>query len=134
MSVGIPLIDRQHQRFFEILNSLEDALAGEEGSESIEEILKSLVEYMHFHFQTEEDHMKENFFQGFEGHRAEHEVFSNHVRDLMRRFRAGKKDLASETRHFLIDWLASHIMNCDQKYAQKKPSKTVSSKPAKPRR
>jgi len=118
MSVGIPLIDKQHHRFFDILNKLEDSIAEGSAPSEIEEILRSLVEYMHFHFQTEEDYMKENFFHEFSSHREQHEIFSSHVRDLMRQFRAGERNLAEPTRHFLVDWLTKHIMDCDQKYAK----------------
>ena len=118
MSVGVPVIDAQHKKFFELLNSIEDALIKGEGDDAIFEILRELVQYTQFHFQAEEDFMKERFFKDYPEHRAEHMNFTEHVKTLVRKYRANEGVDASEIRHFMVDWLSKHIMNCDQKYAK----------------
>jgi len=112
MSVGVPLIDEQHKKFFEMLNSLES----HEGD--VKPILDSLVQYMQFHFQTEEDFMKDRFFGEYPEHLAEHKCFSERVKNMMRDYRAGRNVKLEDIRGFMVEWLSVHIMSCDQKYAR----------------
>lgn len=116
MSVGIPVIDAQHERFFMMLNSVDNAIAA--GKDATAEILRELIHYMQVHFQTEEDFMKERFFNSYPEHMEEHKRFAEHVRELMRKHREDEGVEALEIRHFMVDWLSKHIMRCDQKYAK----------------
>lgn len=118
MSVGIPVIDDQHQRFFDLLNGIEDSVSEGQDRKAVAELVRELVNYMQVHFQTEEDFMKERFFNDYPEHREEHMRFSNHVKELAKKFRAKEGVDALEIRHFMVDWLSKHIMQCDQKYAK----------------
>ncbi len=124
-SVGIEVIDYQHEKLFFIANHLYDALlhhteqtsADEAGYVILGEVLVDLVEYISYHFATEENFMIQHHYPEYEAHIKEHNVLRERTMDLFEQF--GKNnDLPSiAVMMFLKDWLQNHILASDLRYA-----------------
>jgi hemerythrin len=116
-SVHIAALDRQHQRLFDTINELNDALATGEGSTVADPVLKKLVDYALYHFAAEEALMTEHNFPGVFTHRMEHGKFAQSVTKLLDGYRAGKPGVPVSLLLFLQTWLKEHILVTDKAYS-----------------
>jgi hemerythrin len=57
--IGIAEIDNQHRNLVGIINELSDAMMNRKGYIIVPKILEKLVDYIQFHFTTEEEIMRE---------------------------------------------------------------------------
>ena len=73
LSVGIELIDEQHKMLIKRLNDVAEAIEKSQGPAQIVKTLDFLIDYTHFHFSTEEKHMKANNYPGIKEHLDKHE-------------------------------------------------------------
>jgi hemerythrin len=80
-SMGITAIDEQHKKLFEMTNSLYDAcLKGEEPARRyFKEVIHDAVNYVQFHFTSEERLMERLKFPGLAEHKEEHTDFVRKV-------------------------------------------------------
>ncbi|MBF0247132.1 MAG: hemerythrin family protein [Alphaproteobacteria bacterium] len=117
MSVGIGEIDRDHRKLVSYLNELGLACMGGQGTEILEDILQSLVEYTRVHFANEEDIMRKVGYPDFDEHRERHARLVSELDDLMDRFHYGVDDegIAHDAAQFLEAWLVRHILVEDRK-------------------
>lgn len=118
-SLHIAEIDRQHQRLFALFNELYDAMQQGHGSEVIEKVLTSVVDYCAYHFAFEEKLLHEAGFKEEAAHRAEHGKLTEQAKTLARRLKESGSDttVAIATLQFLGDWLARHILVSDKSFA-----------------
>lgn len=113
--VGNATIDRQHQELFKTFAALIDACHQGHGKEKIEELLDFLDAYVVFHFDAEEELMRQHLFPGEETHRAAHAGFVRQVRELKAKFAAdgASMDLLVNTNEVVLRWLIDHIRKTD---------------------
>lgn len=116
-SVDVQSIDLQHQKLFEMLNELHDAMKEGKGGQIAPAILTRLVTYTREHFAAEEGMMKRTGYPDFVRHKAEHDKLTGEVVSLVQDFAQGKVALSMKLTNFLRDWLQSHILACDKKYS-----------------
>ena len=124
-SVGINVIDEQHQRLFGLISKLHDVIERCEREATLEAVLceleavttviGELIDYAQYHFSTEEDYMRRYEFTDDETHRAEHQRFIEKVQDYRRRFEQKKTRISLEIAEFLADWWRNHILNSDKR-------------------
>jgi hemerythrin-like metal-binding protein len=124
-SVGISIIDKQHQRLIIIINDLADAMRQGKGREITKQIINDLKNYTLEHFTTEENYFKEFDYPDTEEHIKEHHDFIDKVNMFQTDFEAGKIGLSVKIMHFLSDWLKQHILETDKKYSDFLISKGV---------
>ncbi len=117
LSVGIPSVDRQHQRLLELINELHDALSAGHGADAIGPVLTELLRYTQVHFKYEEELMRRHGFPGLRAHAETHAAFASQVRALASRPHANRSVVALEAQTLLRRWLVDHIRGEDQKYA-----------------
>jgi hemerythrin len=117
-SVNVRELDWQHQQLFGMLNELYDAMQQGNGRAIVGAILERLLNYTQYHFKSEEALLREHGYAEDASHRAEHAALTHRTRALLRRFEGGELGVASETLRFLADWLKSHIVASDLRYAQ----------------
>lgn len=117
-SVGVEEIDNQHKKMFAVINELLDSLEASNTREHIENIIKSLVEYKMFHFETEEKYFKEFNYDGAEDHINRHKEFNDKLVFLQQKYPIYEPAFAYELVDFLEDWLIKHLMITDQKYVK----------------
>jgi hemerythrin len=116
LSVGVDLIDEQHQMLLSRLAELSDAVSQRQGSGQIVGTLSFLSEYVDFHFSTEERHMSENDYPDYPGHKEAHEEFKATLKRLSDDFEeeGATSDLADSINTLLINWFLKHIRQVDQ--------------------
>ncbi len=113
--IGIKVIDSQHRRIVDYINSLVDM--GDNGShQEIAGLLEALLDYTYSHFAFEEALMEEAGYEFIAIHQNTHEAFSRRIRDLHDQFRDGR-DVSGDLCNLLRTWLIDHIQNDDQSYA-----------------
>ena len=118
-SLHIAEIDRQHQKLFALFNELYDAMQQGHGSEVIDKVLTSVVDYTAYHFAFEEKLLREAGYKDEAAHRAEHGRLGEQAKQLVQRLKAAGPDtpVVIATLQFLGEWLAKHILVSDKAYA-----------------
>jgi hemerythrin len=118
LSVGIDLIDEQHQMLIQRLNDVSAAVEAHHGVEKIAKTLDFLVDYTNFHFSTEEKHMTANQYPGLEDHQTGHQELITTLADLEQDFgeEGATQALADSVNTFLWNWLIKHIKGVDVKF------------------
>jgi hemerythrin len=119
-SVGIQLIDSQHQRLIEMTNELYNAcLEGTEAAaNNFRSAIRGMVDYVKYHFSAEEKLLESAKYPGAAGHKREHEGFVLKVLQDVRDFEEGKKFVPNIFVRYLRDWILAHIAVEDKKYAE----------------
>lgn len=118
LSVGIELIDGQHQKWIGHLNDVSAALASQEGPSRIVKTLGFLSDYTEYHFSTEEKQMVAHAYPGLEAHRAKHAELKQTLANLVQDFEedGATQVLATAVDTFLGNWLIRHIREVDQAF------------------
>lgn len=114
LELGIPQIDEQHQRFFELAASF-----GRDQDEiRVMKTLAILSDYIRTHFREEEVLMRIARFPGREAHCRLHAQFRQMLADLIGRARTMSLDeIAEEVRYLINGWFSHHIVTVDAEYA-----------------
>lgn len=115
-SVEHPIIDEQHKRLIEMVN----ALFAANTPEMVSQILQGLVEYTVYHFNAEENFMKEhNYPQAdYESHKKEHVDFIAEAKRAVESFKTDDKIMKENLLVFLTKWLKNHILTQDKKLGE----------------
>jgi len=114
-SVGVPLIDEQHQEVFRHLSALHAALRQGDKAE-VERMLEFLGRYVVSHFRAEEEEMVRTGYWYLASHRAAHEHFLGEYALLRAEHaRTGATPrLSARLEETVSDWLRNHILGMDQ--------------------
>lgn len=115
-SVGINVIDHQHQKLIAMINDLNDAMRQGKGKEVTGQIIKGLVNYTITHFGLEERYFVKFGYPDAEDHIRKHKAFVQKVTEFQDGFENGKLGLNIELMNFLKGWLTKHIKGTDKKY------------------
>jgi hemerythrin-like metal-binding protein len=117
---GVTEIDDQHRILVNTLNEANAKLAGNSSAEFLEQITRDLLSYALYHFETEEELMKEYGYDEEEGqdadaHLQQHRSFSAQVVAVRDGLKAGNLISREELLGFLNSWLVNHILNTDRR-------------------
>ena len=118
LSVSVDEIDMQHKKLVAMINDLYDAMKIGKGKEAVGVILNGLLSYTTTHFQVEEKYFAKFGYPDAEGHKKEHAVFVQKIKEFKEGFETGKVTLTIEVMNFLSDWLLKHIKGTDKKYTK----------------
>jgi len=113
---GISEVDTQHKWLVDATNRLHDELSkpAADGA-AVGEILEGLVDYTYNHFIMEEELFERLGYPETAAHKAQHNVFTGKISDLLMRHESG--EIASgEALELLKNWLIHHIMQTDKAY------------------
>lgn len=109
-------IDDQHKKLFDMINKLHSSVTTD-GSRAVAiEIIDGLLEYVEYHFSTEEAYLKQNAYPKYEDHCNEHRDLAQKTVDFLMELKANDKISPSEIMLFLKDWLEHHILVIDMHY------------------
>lgn len=114
--LGIAVIDRQHQRIVELINTLDQLLDDPDAHLGVSRVLYDLVDYTESHFGFEEDLLQAAGFAGVDEHHGAHQNFARQISVMQRRHEAGE-DVAGLLLALLERWLVQHILAEDAGYA-----------------
>ena len=109
-------MDKQHQKLFELLNNLNQAMEKGKGRETLPEIFNDLVQYTRVHFSAEETLLQKHNYPDLSIQKQQHQVLIAQISKLQEKFSSGDFSSSLETRDFLNHWLIDHIKGHDQKY------------------
>ena len=115
-SVGVEILDRQHKRIFDTINTYYNSMLDVCPREMVLKTLKSLREYTHIHFQEEERLMKLHRYPGFSEQQAAHAHLMRETEDLIGQYYLSTADLSHDLFRFLKQWWTNHIVAMDRKY------------------
>ena len=117
-SVSVLRFDREHQKLFNLINELNDAMAEGRGRFVAVRVLRELSEYARWHFSGEESAMRRAGYPDLEQHIAEHETFVKTVNGYYEQYSGGQSGIPIDLLYFLRDWLTKHILESDRRYAE----------------
>ena len=119
-SVGVEKIDEQHKHLFEIANKVHEVLNNDfytDKYDKIVEILKELEEYTVFHFNDEEEYMKQIGYKKFFTHKIEHEEFVQKIKNVdLGKVDCDQDKYLLDIMNFIVNWLVNHILEKDKLY------------------
>ena len=120
LSVGVDLIDEQHKMLIQRIKDLSDAVNSSRGAGQIGKTLGFMIDYTEFHFSTEEKHMTELGYPGFDIHKQQHEEFKTTLNDMVTEFEedGATAQLSEGVNTYLINWLIKHIKSIDTKFGE----------------
>lgn len=114
--VGVDLINDQHKKLIELINSLSDKMLQGKSSEILGEVLKEIVNYGIYHFDSEEELLLKYGYEETEAHMKDHASFKKNITSLVEEYDAGSYRVSIDTLQFLKDWITIHILKTDMKY------------------
>jgi hemerythrin len=116
LSVGVREIDAQHQGLLCLINELHESMKQGKSREMLGQVVARLKDYARAHFSTEEKHLRQTAFPGFEEHRIQHDKFIEKVLDFELEMAEGRTS-PLEVARFLMDWYVRHVKGLDRQYA-----------------
>ena len=119
ISVGDPIIDKQHQKLLKEVNILISDTFSEEKDAVIYEAVAFLSEYIREHLAYEEKYMELHEYPGRDAHKLLHDNFVEQYETFKKQLIKGasKKELIMEIEQYIGNWWIQHITVEDKKYA-----------------
>jgi hemerythrin len=117
-NIGHKEIDEQHQKWVEIFNRLQGAVLSnnKENYDKVQQItLKEILEYTRYHFESEENIMKDINYPMAYNHWRMHKDFEKIVYENYRDLEKGEIILNSHLLSLMKNWLLDHIQIQDKK-------------------
>ncbi|HMX57230.1 MAG TPA: bacteriohemerythrin [Leptospiraceae bacterium] len=118
-SVGVPQMDAEHAKIFEIMNQLTWMVKeGGSDAEQMRHLMDDLSEYCKFHLSSEEQFMHDHRYPALDEHMQLHADFVKTVEGYGARIHDGEdlRFLAFEMCGTIWLWLTNHILVEDRKY------------------
>jgi hemerythrin-like metal-binding protein len=118
-NIGQAEIDTQHRKWIEIYNRLQRTVFSwndKNINESQKIILKEILNYTRYHFESEEKLMRETSYPDSYNHWRLHKDFDNLIYEKNRNLAEGAIILNSELLSLIKNWLVQHIQVEDQKF------------------
>lgn len=114
---GIPIIDDQHRRLFELINRLASSLSQGDDAADLDAVFGELATYAEYHFKTEEEVWRGALGDDpwFVRHCQSHGAFKPRVLELMaEKGEVNYEKALGDTLNFLVNWLVFHILESDR--------------------
>jgi hemerythrin len=117
LSVGIPEIDADHQRFIALVNDLNSAISSRQEKPEVERRLRLIIADAHIHFEHEEKLFAEYGYPDAKRHAELHaEITSQYLRILDEFHRYKDSYLWIESGLLIKKLLVDHLLQEDMKY------------------
>jgi hemerythrin len=115
LEIGIGVIDGQHRRIVDYINTLDEVSRSPE-RKVVGRVIGDLIDYTYSHFAFEEALMEQAGYGFLAIHQNTHKAFCERIDDFKNRFDEGA-DVAEPLAELLRTWLIDHIMQDDRSYA-----------------
>jgi len=115
LSVNDERIDKEHQMYFDLLNHI--CAVSEQGAskERTIRLLDEFVQFVRFHFMTEENLMIDTNYSGYNEHIMAHKYCLGSIKTKMFAFRDDTVT-AEEIVDFAVEWFLMHISAQDKQF------------------
>jgi hemerythrin len=119
-SIGIPLIDEQHKELINLTNKLYESTLGSMSNSKVVfmRTIRGAVDYVGYHFSTEEMVMQRVHYPDLPTHKKEHADFVLEVLKEVEDFKSGKKYTPNAFVRYLKDWVLAHIAVSDKRLGE----------------
>jgi hemerythrin-like metal-binding protein len=117
LSVGIESIDSQHQLLVTMIRHLQQAMLEGRAREVVSPLFVALNQYTQFHFQYEEQLLRDHQYTKVTSHCEIHKGLITQLHELEAKYASGKLTAGAPLMQFLRTWLMDHISAHDQAYA-----------------
>ena len=118
LSLGVEEIDGQHKELIRIANEVITAVTEELGPSVVDSIIHRLREYTVYHFNSEEQLMRDAFYPHVSAHTDEHGKLRDKVKEYQRLLYLQKKVTPKDVLDFMKAWLLEHILSTDRELAK----------------
>jgi hemerythrin-like metal-binding protein len=118
LSVGIDVIDTQHQYLIMLANEIHDKSISGEGASIVVPTIKKMIDYSDIHFSNEEKMMGKLNFPYLDEHKKMHKYFIEKQKYFMDCIKSNPLIVGTEISFFRRDWLIQHIQKEDTKIRQ----------------
>jgi len=116
LDTGISVIDNQHKRIVEYINTLDKAVR-EKDMSVVAEVVEQLTDYTVTHFTFEEELMQKHGYPYLDAHKKVHQAFTERVQNYKKRIDQGE-DVSRQLLSDLRIWLTNHIKRDDKDYVE----------------
>ncbi len=116
-SVHVRQMDEQHQKLFEIINKLAEAMRTGKGDDVVRDTVEQLAVYTRTHFLQEEALMRQAGYPGLAAHREQHRKLMADVEQYKRAIEEGRSASSVSLLNFVRQWLMHHIRESDRAYS-----------------
>lgn len=118
-SVGIQLIDDQHQELLRLINNfcLACAMDDEGAKTNFMLMIHGLVNYIKYHFAAEEQLLERIKYPDSAAHSRQHKEFIRDILERIENFQRGRAFSLKNFARYIKDWMLTHIALIDKKYA-----------------
>ncbi len=108
--IGHKVVDLQHKKLVEMVNALGASVGQDTANASMATVLKELVDYTKYHFQTEEQLMREIGYPELEQHIEKHKRLVSEVVQILSDLKEDRPVTITNLLNFLSHWLVDHIL------------------------
>jgi len=112
-ALGVPAVDEEHKRFFDLANRLHSSIVVDEGQATARQILVGMSDYAQCHFDREEACLAATACPYLSKHREEHRLFVL----ALTRLHGQEAPSAEGTFSLARDWIVEHILGMDRQHA-----------------
>ncbi len=113
--IGVDVIDRQHQKLFDISNRFYAAWRLHARHAVLCRIFDELIEYTGYHFAEEERLMQQIDYPALPQHRANHEELVELVNQYRTQLKGRTTGAETQALEFVRTWLRAHVLDADRK-------------------
>jgi hemerythrin len=115
---GEKTIDSEHDIQMQLLDSLSQSLAKNDGISAASFILDQFIEFSDMHFLSEQLVMRLHGYPGYEPHLEEHTRLMKKVREIRSSLQSGEQHMGLQLILELRDWLVTHIASEDVAFGE----------------
>jgi hemerythrin len=116
--LGIPLIDEQHKKLFDIAGDAQELLLMPKSMDKFDEIatiIDELRAYVEFHFEAEQGIMEKIRFPKYFSHKFEHQALIKKMNELdIHNIDDDQQNQLLNIVTLIIDWITEHVLEKDK--------------------
>lgn len=115
-SVGVEAMDNEHRKLLNLINHLQTAIHYQTGGSFEQEALNELMDYTRYHFQHEEELMRQYGYPELAAHQQQHREMVAQAEAFVADYRSKGHTALVGVADYLKDWLIRHINGTDKAY------------------
>jgi hemerythrin-like metal-binding protein len=118
-SLGVAAIDHEHRELIDLINELYESAMGSGTDDAVVDFLGELYTRIAAHFALEEKIMRDNGYDEYLDHKADHERLLDDIRDLMDDYEDGGHVDVEGFGKRLDEWFSEHFRTRDARLHKK---------------
>ena len=112
-SVGVPDVDHEHQELIGLINDLHAAMSSGDSDVTVMDFLGEIYAHVSAHFALEEKIMREQKYDQYAEHKADHEDLLDELRDIMDDYEENAYFSDNAFAESVEKWFTDHFKNRD---------------------